>query len=76
MVGFKQEEILMSQRIINLALDAFELEAILDYNAIPDIAVIESLVEQDYISLEDLEDQLDEEGRLGADMPDEEDDDS
>lgn len=61
-------------RIIERTLDAFDLEDILDYNDIPEIAVLESLIENDYLSVDDLLEQLDDNG-LSDDI-DEEDDDS
>ena len=74
MVGFKKEERRLMDRIIERTLDAFDLEAILDYNDIPEIAVLESLIENDYLSVDDLLEQLDDNG-LSDDI-DEEDDDS
>lgn len=61
-------------KIIERTLDAFDLEAILDYNDIPEIAVLESLIENDYLTVDDLLEQLDDNG-LSDDI-DEEDDDS
>lgn len=61
-------------KIIERTLDAFDLEAILDYNDIPEVAVLESLIENDYLSVDDLLEQLDDNGL--ADDIDEEDDDS
>ena len=61
-------------RIIERTLDAFDLETILDYNDIPEIAVLESLIENDYLSVDDLLEQLDDNGL--TDDIDEEDDDS
>lgn len=74
MVGFKKEERRLMDRIIERTLDAFDLEDILDYNDIPEIAVLESLIENDYLSVDDLLEQLDDNGL--ADDIDEEDDDS
>lgn len=74
MVGFKKEERRLMDKIIERTLDAFDLEAILDYNDIPEIAVLESLIENDYLSVDDLLEQLDDNG-LSDDI-DEEDDDS
>lgn len=74
MVGFKKEERRLMDRIIERTLDAFDLEDILDYNDIPEIAVLESLIENDYLSVDDLLEQLDDNGL--TDDIDEEDDDS
>lgn len=74
MVGFKKEERRLMDKIIERTLDAFDLEDILDYNDIPEIAVLESLIENDYLSVDDLLEQLDDNGL--TDDIDEEDDDS
>ena len=71
-MGFKKEERMFRDKIIERTLDAFDLEAILDYNDIPEQAVLESLIESDYISLDDLLEQLDDNGLTD----DEEDDES
>lgn len=74
MSGFKQREIEMTERTIQRLLDAYSLEEILEYNDIPEQAVIEVLIETDYLSDDDLVDQLVEAGLLDDEI--EEDDES
>jgi hypothetical protein len=70
-MGFKKEERMFRDKIIERTLDAFDLEAILDYNDIPEQAVLESLIENDYMSIDDLLEQLDDEGLSDVEEDDE-----
>lgn len=73
MTGFKQREKEMSEKLIQQTLDAFELDTILEYNDIPDIVVLESLVDAGYLTDDDLLEQLDDEGLLFDDYEEEDD---
>lgn len=66
MVGYKKEEIMHRDKLIERVLDVFDLETILDYNDIPEQAVLESLIENDYLTIEDLEEELDDLGLLDS----------
>lgn len=55
----------MRDDLIQRLLDAVDLEAILEFNDIPEYAVIESLIENSYISEDDLLEQLDDYGLAG-----------
>lgn len=59
MTGFKQEEIEIMDKLIQRVLDAYTLDEILEFNDIPEQAVLESLIETEYLDDGDLLDQLD-----------------
>lgn len=48
------------EKLIAQMLDTFEISDILDFNDIPDVAILEALIDAGYIDELDLRDQLDE----------------
>lgn len=58
MTGFKQEEIEIMDKLIQRVLDFYSLDEILEFNDIPEQAVLESLIEAEYLDDGDLLEQL------------------